>query len=109
MCWQGIHRGGQIAWNTALAHPQRIRKLVLVDAGYPLQPESVPIGFSWRACPLVRDTMQYVLPPMGLVQSSVRNVCGDPAKVTPQLVDRYYDLTLRAGNRQAWCNACSSR
>ena len=26
---------------------------------------------------------------------------GDPAKVTAELVDRYYELTLRAGNRKA--------
>jgi pimeloyl-ACP methyl ester carboxylesterase len=35
------------------------------------------------------------------VASSVRNVYGDPSKVTPELVDRYYELTLRAGNRAA--------
>jgi len=28
-------------------------------------------------------------------------VYGDPAKVSPELVDRYYELTLRAGNRSA--------
>jgi pimeloyl-ACP methyl ester carboxylesterase len=31
----------------------------------------------------------------------VRSVYVDQAKVTPELVDRYYDLTLRAGNRHA--------
>jgi pimeloyl-ACP methyl ester carboxylesterase len=31
----------------------------------------------------------------------VRNVYGDPSRVTPELVDRYYELTLRAGNRDA--------
>jgi len=97
----GNSLGGQIAWNTALTQPLRVRKLVLVDAaGYPLQPESVPIGFQLARMPIVRDTMQYVLP-RGLVQSSIRNVYGEPVKVTPELVDRYYDLTLRAGNRQA--------
>jgi pimeloyl-ACP methyl ester carboxylesterase len=31
----------------------------------------------------------------------VRSVYGDPGKVTEQLVDRYYELALREGNRQA--------
>ncbi|HWV10269.1 MAG TPA: alpha/beta fold hydrolase, partial [Pseudomonas sp.] len=36
-----------------------------------------------------------------MIDSSVRNVYGDPGKVDEALVDRYYDLTRRAGNRQA--------
>lgn len=31
----------------------------------------------------------------------VRNVYGDPSRVTDSLVERYYELMLRAGNRQA--------
>ncbi len=97
----GNSLGGQIAWNTALAQPQRIQKLVLVDAaGYPMQPGSVPIGFVLARMPGVRHLMEYVLP-RGVVQSSVRNVYGDPSKVTPALVDRYFFLTLRTGNRAA--------
>src|SRR5262249_37087241 len=39
--------------------------------------------------------------PRGVVDDSVRNVYGDPSKVDAALVDRYYDLTLREGNRHA--------
>jgi pimeloyl-ACP methyl ester carboxylesterase len=35
------------------------------------------------------------------VESSLRDVYGDPSKVTPELVDRYYELALREGNRGA--------
>jgi pimeloyl-ACP methyl ester carboxylesterase len=97
----GNSLGGQIAWGTALAMPLRVRKLVLVDsAGYAINPTSVPIGFTVARTPGLRVLMEHVLP-RGVVASTVRNVYGDPNRVTPELVDRYYDLTLRVGNRQA--------
>ncbi len=93
--------GGQVAWETALAHPQRIDKLILVDAaGYPLQPKSIPIGFRIARIPVLNRVMEFALP-RRLVESSVRNVYGDPGKVTPELVDRYFAITLREGNRRA--------
>ncbi|HTP63382.1 MAG TPA: alpha/beta hydrolase [Burkholderiales bacterium] len=93
--------GGQIAWLTSLAYPQRVEKLVLVDsAGYPLQPNSVPVGFRIARTPVLNQLMRNMLPRL-LVEASVRNVYGDPAKVTPALVDRYYEITLREGNRDA--------
>jgi pimeloyl-ACP methyl ester carboxylesterase len=93
--------GGQVAWETALAHPERVEKLILVDAaGYPFQPVSVPIGFRVARIPLLNKLMEFTLP-RRLVESSVHNVYGDPGKVTPELVDRYFELTLREGNRRA--------
>ena len=97
----GNSLGGQIAWATAAALPQRVQQLVLVDAaGYPMQSQSIPIAFRIARTPGLRALMEQILP-RGIVESSVRNVYGDPAKVTPALVDRYYDLALRAGNRPA--------
>jgi pimeloyl-ACP methyl ester carboxylesterase len=101
----GNSLGGQIAWSAAAAMPDRVAALVLVDAGgYPREmlttPQSIPLGFRIAATPGLRLLAEYTLP-RGVVQSSVRNVYGDPAKVTPELVDLYMDMTLRAGNRKA--------
>jgi pimeloyl-ACP methyl ester carboxylesterase len=97
----GNSLGGEIAWGVAVAQPARVTRLGLIDAGgYPFTPESVPLGFRIARTPLLRDLMQVTLP-RSIVESSIKNVMGDPSKVTPELVSRYYDLTARAGNRRA--------
>ncbi len=101
----GNSLGGQIAWSVAAAMPDRVAGLVLVDAsGYPPESmtvkQSIPIGFRIAATPGLGLLTEYTLP-RGIVQNSVRNVYGDPAKVTPELVDLYMAMTLREGNRQA--------
>lgn len=93
--------GGGLAWKLAVDHPARVSKLVLVDAsGYPFDPKSVPIGFKVAQIPWLRPVMENVLP-RSMIESSVRNVYGDPSRITSELIDRYFELTLRAGNRHA--------
>lgn len=93
--------GGYVAWKMAVDHPERVARLILVDAGgYAYQAQSVPIGFKLAQIPALKPVMSNLLP-RRMVESSVRNVYGDPSKVTPELVDRYDELTLRAGNREA--------
>ena len=97
----GNSLGGQIAWETAHALPARVERLILVDSGgYAFVPQSLPAGFQIARMPVLRNLMQYTLP-RGIVQNSTENVYGDPSLVQPALIDRYYDLTLRAGNRNA--------
>lgn len=93
--------GGWVSWETALAYPDRVTALILVDsAGYPLESQSVPIGFRIAGVPVLNQLMRSILP-RAVIESSLRNTYGDPSRVTPQLVDRYYELTLREGNRTA--------
>ncbi|HSI60636.1 MAG TPA: alpha/beta fold hydrolase [Ideonella sp.] len=97
----GNSLGGEIAWRVATLAPQRIDKLVLVDAaGYVFQPQTVPVGFLLAGVPVLNRVGEHVLPRV-MVDASVRSVYGDPAKVTEALVDRYFELATREGNRRA--------
>jgi len=93
--------GGWVAWETALDQPGRVDGLILVDsAGHTLRSQSVPLAFRIAKIPVLNRLMENILP-RALVESSVRNVYGDPARVSAELVDRYYEVTLREGNREA--------
>ena len=59
----GNSLGGAVAWRTALAHPCRVQKLILVDAGgYPYHPVSVPIGFRLAQIPALTWLLKNTLP-----------------------------------------------
>jgi pimeloyl-ACP methyl ester carboxylesterase len=97
----GNSLGGQIAWQTALAAPPRIDRLILVDSsGFPLESTSVPLGFRIARIPALAPIMRNVLP-RSVIESSLRNVYGQPERVTPDLIDLYYDMARREGNRTA--------
>ncbi len=96
----GNSLGGNITWNFALNYPRRVEKLILIDAsGYPIQPESVPIAFTLANTPVANKLLTFITPRF-MAKASVENVYYDKSKVDKKLVDRYYELTLRAGNRQ---------
>lgn len=97
----GNSLGGSIAWNYALAYPESVKKLILIDAGgYPAEAKSMPVAFRIARTPVLKYLLNY-LGARSLAVKSVENVYADPSKVRPEVVDRYYDLYLREGNRQA--------
>lgn len=96
----GNSLGGGIAWNFAATYPQYVDKLVLIDAsGYP-DPEA-PLIFTLARIPGISNLLRYVTPEF-VVRKNLEAVYYDDSKVNDQLVNRYYDLTLREGNRQAF-------
>ena len=93
--------GGQVALVTALATPARVDRLILIDSsGYPMAPDSIPLAFRIARLPVLSQIARVTLP-RRVVEESIRNVYGDPARVTPELIERYFELTLREGNRAA--------
>lgn len=97
----GNSLGGELAWEFAAAHPQQVKALILVDAaGYALAPDALPLGFQLARLPVLSHIADYVLPRF-LVERSLQSVYGEPSRVSAELVDRYFELTLRTGNRPA--------
>jgi len=97
----GNSLGGEVAWRSAFLAPQRVASLILVDAAGPVYtPLTVPLGFRLARVPVLNRVMELLLP-RPLVARSVAAVYGNPALVSDELVDRYYELTLREGNRRA--------
>jgi len=97
----GNSLGGEIAWMLAVRHPERVTRLVLVDAGgYLIPPDGMPIAFKMAQYPVLKPMVGNTLP-RGMVESSVRSVYGKAERVSPALIDRYYELSLREGNRLA--------
>ena len=97
----GNSLGGEIAWRFTLKNPEMVDKLILIDAaGYPKESKSVPIGFRIARIPVLNKLLTFITP-RSMVKASVENVYADKSKVTEPLVERYFKLTLREGNRQA--------
>ena len=98
----GNSLGGEIAWNFALEKPDIVKKLILINSGgFPSFSKSVPIAFRLAQTPVINKVVRFITP-FFIVRSSVENVYFDKSKVTDSLVERYFDLCLREGNRQAF-------
>lgn len=94
----GNSLGGYLSWNYALAHPDKVRGLIVVDpVSYPQQ---TPWIINLIGTPVIGTPGRWVVPRF-VVDMNVREVYGDPARITPQTYDRYFELLLRPGNRDA--------
>ena len=105
----GNSLGGGIAWQYALLHSDKVATLILVDAaGYPMQSKSVPLAFQLAAMPVLSNVLQSVTPRF-IVKNSLLNVYVHDDEVTDLLIDRYYELALREGNRKAFIDRIKLR
>jgi pimeloyl-ACP methyl ester carboxylesterase len=98
----GNSYGGYLTWNYALHDPERVKKIILIDAaGYNANREIDNPGFKLAINPLTKN-ISHRITPYFVVKKSVEDVYGNKLLVTEQTVRRYYDLILRKGNREAF-------
>ena len=98
----GNSMGGFVAWEYALAHPDKVTRLVLIDAaGPPEDPtKKLPIGFAIARMPGL-NRLGEVITPRALFEKSLRQTAFNQAIITPAVIDRYWELNRYPGNRHA--------
>ncbi|MBX9727825.1 MAG: alpha/beta hydrolase [Sphingopyxis sp.] len=101
----GNSMGGGISWRYALEHPAKVRAILLLNAGGmpPRGQDAAPksnIGFRIARSPLGRWIGGEVTP-RPLIRRSLEQSVADPALVDEAMVDRYWELLLFPGNRDA--------
>ena len=98
----GNSLGGNIAWRFTTKYSEMVDNLILIDAaGYPMKSKSIPLAFKIAQIPIIQNIFT-VISPRFVAKASVENVYNDKTKVDEELVDRYFELTLREGNREAF-------
>jgi pimeloyl-ACP methyl ester carboxylesterase len=94
----GNSLGGFMAWYYAVHHPDRVDRLILID---PIAyPQPLPPIMQFVALPGIGEIARFFSPRV-LVEQSVRQVYGDPRAIRKEVVDRYYEIMMRAHNRFA--------
>ncbi len=110
----GNSMGGGVTWRYAIAYPAEVEAMILVDASGPsawwLEQESAqaeegevkeaPLVFKLLGQPWFRVIARYI-DPYELVVQGVKSSYNNSPVVDQTLIDRYYELSLREGTRDA--------
>jgi pimeloyl-ACP methyl ester carboxylesterase len=96
----GNSLGGRTALMFALEHPERVRKMILVDAGGYAQMPLPPV-YRMAQTPIIGPFLLLHVTPRFVIRRNLEGVYGDPSRLTDSVVARYQAMTLRAGNRGA--------
>jgi pimeloyl-ACP methyl ester carboxylesterase len=99
----GNSMGGNVAWEYALAHPEQLEGLVLVDAaGWP-HPSEGALNTSPMMKLLRNPTLGPILMHLDNTQvfrEGIRAAFADPSKADDAMVSRYVDLSRAPGHRE---------
>ena len=103
----GNSLGGLVAWRYTTQFPQKILTLNLIDAaGLPQPGKKPPFIFQLAKLPVLSTLMQKVTP-KSIIKNSMLDVYKNDQLVTEKLIDRYFKLSLREGNRTAFVKRMS--
>jgi pimeloyl-ACP methyl ester carboxylesterase len=98
----GNSMGGGIAYAYAVAHPEKLDGLILVDAGGGPESKSkrLPIGFRVMQMPVI-NRLATVITPRSMIEKSLRSSVTKAGYIDDAEVDLYWNMLRRPGNRDA--------
>lgn len=97
--------GAQIAWFYATEHPERLNKLILLNA--PGFEKRSGDWIEWIARTPVVNRVMWKITPRKFIHLMLEDVYADDRNVSEELIDRHFDLLLRPGNRKAFTDRAS--
>ncbi len=102
MILAGNSMGGGVAWHYALAHPEHLTGLILVDSVGQPEPgnQSPPLAFRIARMPVIRN-LAAMITPRSLIADSLPGAYYDRSLATDEVIDRYWELLRYPGNRTA--------
>ena len=104
----GNSMGGGVTWRYALQHPEQINAMILVDASglwqwreqEQEQENKGPLVFRLLRKPWFRSIAAY-LDTKALTGQGLRSAFHDKSKVTDEMIDLFYNMSMREGTRKA--------
>ena len=93
----GTSLGGTVALHYTAAHPERVERLILLSPG---SLEGRSMQRAGRTVPKSADILKYIAP-RALAKFMLTSRFGDPSKVNDKLIDQWYDMWMREGQRAA--------
>lgn len=115
----GNSMGGGVTWRYTLQHPKKVQAMLLINAsGLPqfrrewianegqstktkkVQGKESPLVFTLMSKAWFRSAARY-LDPYFLAAQGAKSAYNNSPVVTKQLINRYYELSLREGSREA--------
>lgn len=103
----GSSLGGWIAWEFTYRYPQRVNKLILISAAGFIEKESMPLPIKLAQSRLAGRVLKYVVR-KSILEQFVKQVYYDASKINQKLIDRYFDLFTREGNKEAFIKLVNS-
>ena len=103
----GNSLGGFYTWKYAAQNPDKVKKMMVSNSlGYPSDKKK-PLGFRLASSPVA--PLLKKLTPRFLIEQTLKKSFVDESLVDDKMVDRYFELLLREGNRKAYLKIMEQR